>query len=169
MTEFVQGITKRWGIAWSFLPYRPRHVINLLHTRKLIDQDVACPAALALRDFTPKSSKYIIRAPLSPSFTIPILHRFLSTLRTLQYTWENNVCIAAFAGNVWSRSARRKNISLQEEPMQLEEEARVGVRLGVTAAGGDTSQVKIEWRIGTDVILFHSFCGRVKNVVLQPQ
>jgi len=53
--------------------------------------------------------------------------------------------------------------------MQLEEEVRVGVRLGVTAAGGDTSQVEIEWRIGTDVILFHSFCGRVKNVVKQPQ
>jgi len=151
------------------LPPLPSTRCNLLYTRKLIDQDVACPAALALRDFAPKSPKYIINAPLSPSFTTPMLHRFLSTLPTLQYTWENYLCIAAFAGNVWSRSARRKKTSPQEEPMQTEEELRLGVRLGVTAAGDDASQVEVEWRIGTDVILFHSFCGRVKSVVQRPQ
>jgi len=26
VTEFTQGMTKRWGIAWSFLPMRPREV-----------------------------------------------------------------------------------------------------------------------------------------------
>ena len=26
LTEFTQGMTKRWGIAWSFLPMRPREV-----------------------------------------------------------------------------------------------------------------------------------------------
>ena len=26
LTEFVQGTTRRWGIAWSFLPFRPREV-----------------------------------------------------------------------------------------------------------------------------------------------
>jgi len=51
--------------------------------------------------------------------------------------------------------------------MQAEEELRLGVRLGVTAAGNDASRVEVEWRIGTDVILFQSFCGRVKNVVQQ--
>jgi 23S rRNA (adenine1618-N6)-methyltransferase len=34
LTEFTQGNTKRWGLAWSFLPMRPREVLP--HASKLI-------------------------------------------------------------------------------------------------------------------------------------
>jgi len=29
----------------------------------------------------------------------------------------------------------------------------------------DASEVEIEWRIGEDIILFESFCGKLKSIV----
>jgi hypothetical protein len=44
------------------------------------------------------------------------------------------------------------------------EQVRLGFRINMTDMGG-TSKVGIEWRIGTDVVLFESFCGKVKSIV----
>ena len=86
----------------------------------------------------------------------------------MQYQWESSVCVVAFAGNVWSRSARRKQNTPQQEPMQEETRAEVklGIRIKVKEVQ-DGSHVDVEWRIGTDVLLFQSVCGRLKSVVQQ--
>jgi hypothetical protein len=44
------------------------------------------------------------------------------------------------------------------------EEVKLGFRIHVTDKG-DMSEVGIEWRIGTDVVLFESFCGKIKSIV----
>ena len=163
MAEFSQGTTKRWGISWSFLPFRPRDVTP--PPRKTDrSQGVSCPQALALRHIIPHSPRYIISSPLSASFTIPLIQRFLLLMSTILYKWENNVGIGAVSGNLWSRSARRKR---QESPSSTEEnkDIRLGFRITVTEEDDATSRVDVEWRIGTDVILFNSFCGKLKSIV----
>ena len=76
-----------------------------------------------------------------------------------EYIWEQDRCIGAVTGNVWSRSARRKG----QEGMETEE-VKLGFRIHVMDKG-DMSEVGIEWRIGTDVVLFESFCGKIKSIV----
>jgi len=129
----------------------------------LTKKDVSCPTAVALRNFLPKTPRYIINAPLSSSFTIPIIQRFLSSLRTIQYTWDKNIGIAAVSENVWSRSALRKT----HNDTNIDEGIKLGFRVSVKDVPNDASQVTIEWRIGTDVVLFESFSGKLKRIVQQ--
>ena len=124
-------------------------------------QDVSCPQALALRNLIPQYPRYIISAPLSASFTIPVIQRFLFPISTILYKWENNVGIGAVAGNVWSRAARRK----QQESRETDCEIRLGFRITVVDVEVSTSRVDFEWRQGTDVVLFESFCGKLKSIV----
>jgi 23S rRNA (adenine1618-N6)-methyltransferase len=156
LTEFTQGNTKRWGLAWSFLPMRPREVLP--HASKA-NKDVSCPVALSLRPHLPKNPKYVISAPLSASFTIPIVQRFVTSLHLSTYAWEGDIGIGAVTGNVWSRSVRRN-------PPTPSTEIKLAFRITVTDTN-DTSTVTIEWRIGTDIILFESFCGKIKQVITQ--
>jgi hypothetical protein len=44
------------------------------------------------------------------------------------------------------------------------EEVKLGFRIHVMDKD-DMSEVGIEWRIGTDVVLFESFCGKIKTIV----
>ena len=128
---------------------------------KVDSQDVSCPQALSLRNLIPQSPRYIISAPLSASFTVPLIQRFLFPISTILYKWENNVGIGAVAGNVWSRAARRK----QQESREIDWEIRLGFRITVVDVEVSTSRVDVEWRQGTDVVLFESFCGKLKSIV----
>lgn len=65
------------------------------------------------------------------------------------------------AGNLWSRAARRK----QEESREIDWEIRLGFRITVVDVEESTSRVDVEWRLGTDVVLFESFCGKLKSIV----
>jgi len=124
-------------------------------------QDVACSTAFALRNVIPKSPKYVFDAPLSASFTIPLIQRLLNPMRLIGSSWKDNKVIGIAAGNTWSRSARRK-MALEVD----DGEAALGFRITVVDKN-DASQVSIEWRIGHDPILFESFCGKIKSVVQQ--
>ena len=124
-------------------------------------KEVACSSAFALRNVIPKTPKYVIDAPLSAAFTIPLIQRFLNPIRLIGCSWKDDKVIGIAAGNTWSRSARRK---MQEDVDNGE--AALGFRITVVDKE-DRSQVSIEWRIGHDAILFESFCGKIKNVVQQ--
>jgi hypothetical protein len=78
----------------------------------------------------------------------------------IQYIWQDNIGIGSVTGNIWSRSARRK----RQEEIEDKDEVRLGFRIRVNDEG-DRTQVVIEWRIGTDVILFESFGGKIKSIV----
>jgi len=83
-----------------------------------------------------------------------------------EYCWAGNIGIGSVAGNVWSRSVRRKT---QNDPSMdsSEDVVKLGFRISVVEMWDDLSQVVIEWRIGVDVVLFESFCGKVKSIVQQ--
>lgn len=112
-----------------------------------------------MRGYLPKMPKYMISAPLSASFTIPVLQRFMTSLRVTDYIWEGNIGVGAVNGNVWSRAARRKGPASSDL-----DDIKLGFRITVRDTN-DGSEISIEWRIGTDVILFESFCGKIKEIV----
>ena len=133
-----------------------------LSIAKANSKDVSCPQAHALHNLQPNSPRYIISAPLSASFTIPLIQRFLFPISTILYRWENNTGIGAVAGNVWSRAARRKH---QESSNDTDREIRLGFRITVLDIDDSKSRVDVEWRMGIDVVLFESFCGKLKSIV----
>lgn len=81
-----------------------------------------------------------------------------------EYLWEGNIGIGSVAGNVWSRSARR-NTQDDSSRDSSKDAVKLGFRINVVEMRDDLSQVVIEWRIGVDVVLFESFCGKVKSIV----
>jgi hypothetical protein len=83
------------------------------------------------------------------------------SLPVTSYLWDGDCGVGAVAGNVWSRAARRKFQDLMNGDVKL------GFRITVKNIEDSdmTSQVIIEWRIGTDVVLFQSFCGKLKTIV----
>jgi hypothetical protein len=106
----------------------------------------------------PKTPRYVINAPLASVFTIPRIQRGLLELRITDCKWDGNCGVGAVAGNVWSRAARRRP----------QETTDGNIKLGFRISVQDTkmaSTVAVEWRIGSDVVLFESFCGKVKTVV----
>ena len=84
----------------------------------------------------------------------------------VRYVWEGDTGIGTVTGNVWSRSARRKVQSTPTAGQGDEEEVRLGFRVQVRDTGQE-AQVDVEWRLGRDVILFESLCGKLKSIVQQ--
>ena len=113
--------------------------------------------------------------------------------------WEGEKCIGAVTGNRWSRSARRKirtrtlrseemrtnpssqetttnptseeittNPTSQETTTNPSSEIQLGFRIQARDCG-DMGRVEVEWRWGWDVVLFESFCGKVKGIIQQSQ
>ena len=119
---------------------------------------MSCPTSFALRNLLPRTPRYVIDAPLSTSFTVPIIQRFLTSIQVMRCMWDNNIGVGSVTGNTWSRSARRRGQDPTEMGVQL------GFRVTVTDVN-NASEVAIEWRIGTDVVLFESFCGKIKSIV----
>ena len=66
------------------------------------------------------------------------------------------------ARNVWSRAARRKQ---QESSNDKDEEIRLGFRITIIDIDDSKSRVDVEWRMGIDIVLFESFCGKLKSIV----
>lgn len=74
--------------------------------------------------------------------------------------WDENIGIGGVAENVWSRSARRR----AQKTVSTNTDAKLAFRISVKDMH-DISEVAIEWRIGTDFLLFESFCGKVKSII----
>ena len=103
------------------------------------------------------------------TFYNPSIQRFLTSLYGMTgYSWEGNIGIGSVPGNVWSRSARRKTTQdehMEPEDADSEDVVKLGFRISVLEEKGETCRVTIEWRIGVEVVLFESFCGKVKSIV----
>lgn len=56
----------------------------------------------------------------------------------------------------------------QEEEEEEREEMRLGFRIQVRDRGV-MGLVEVEWRWGRDVVLFESFCGKMKGIIQQSQ
>lgn len=100
------------------------------------------------------------------------------TMTSLDLRWiwnESQQSGLAFAhGNVWSRFARRKRQRVEActegDPCPAEakygRDVGEGVALGVRISLLPTCEVQTRWLKGADVVLYESFCGMLKRVLL---
>jgi len=161
VTEFVQGRTRRWGLAWSFHGFRPRRVS---FARNGVDagQDVCCSPAFALRDLIPRNPRYVISSGISGSFALAMIQKFLAEAGVEECTWSGNACVGMAVRNTWSRAARRRRGG---QMYDTSTENPLGFRITVQDNSRGGSEVTVEWRVGLDKIMFESFCGKVKRTI----
>lgn len=153
ITEFRQGLTRRWGIAWSWGDRRP------------------CQQAARYDSPHLKSSM-----PFPPEFGIEIRGRvgpvsdkidnlFGRELTLNEWEWDKSEAVGwgTTSGNVWSRAARRA-IARNQAAGEKESPVTLGFRISVQEKDdAGTLEVLIRWTRGTDPVLFESFCGMLKR------
>lgn len=135
LTEFVQGQTKRWGVAWSFCGSRLPDALTSTpalaslaptsHTRSF-----ACDAALDVGAF-------LLSLP-----TLPLDQCVLASTRTATHAELYSAC--------WTRGARRKRA--RHEPTE-----RSSAPVLAVAVRRSPTHVHVDWTYGFDRVLFDSF------------
>uniref|UniRef100_A0A8H7XML2 U6 small nuclear RNA (adenine-(43)-N(6))-methyltransferase n=1 Tax=Psilocybe cubensis TaxID=181762 RepID=A0A8H7XML2_PSICU len=172
VTEFVQGQTRRWAIAWSFA-------------------DTRLPDTMArIQSISPKHALYPCMPPkntLVQAFPGPATHlvstKLIETLHGIEGVSYTTTSLNSFfveaRQNTWSRSARRsranKNSSKKPDPASLDADdilsgsqpaltcsCRV---LADTAHADPVNVVENQWIFGNDRALFESFVGHVSRKV----
>ncbi|PGG98103.1 hypothetical protein AJ79_08984 [Helicocarpus griseus UAMH5409] len=179
VAEFVQGSkTRRWGIAWSWMDYRPT-------------ADAARPHGQSIpKNLLPFPPEFTFHC--SPSNQISsIIKTINDTLTALDVYWRWNTSTSTglgFAmGNAWSRHARRQKKKLAVEagadtntsqsggrgkldngdfvPGKQDKEAELGFKVSVRGTMDGQSEVTVRWVKGFDAVVFESFCGFLKRKV----
>ncbi|KAJ5179252.1 hypothetical protein N7492_002462 [Penicillium capsulatum] len=162
VTEFVQGRTKRWAIAWSWQDRRPA-------------MNVARAIPGFPKHLMPFPSDYIITldAGTSVDAVDGALDQHLDDLPMYWRKDESHATRLGFTeGNTWSRQARRK-IQLAQaagnppsKPTKIPEHVAMGVRIQRYWLENERAvQLTISWIQGMDQTIFESFCGMVKRII----
>ncbi|CUS09086.1 unnamed protein product [Tuber aestivum] len=156
ITEFKQGSTRRWGVAWNFGDRRPR----------LAAVRYDSPQSRGLMPFPTEFEFDAAGNVMSIGEAIDNILAGEIGLRSGEWTWDPLVSAGwgGVKGNVWSRAARRaKARGLEMEG--ISSGAALGFRVGMEK-GDQNVKVKIRWTRGTDSVLFESLCGMIKRKVL---
>ena len=164
VTEFIQGQkTRRWAVAWSWLPQRP-------------------PTTLARG--IPSLEKRLLPFPadfeilLSEGDMNGICQLLNESFEEVDLRWHwrraDKTGLAIAQHDVWSRKARRKQqLAIQEksdgalspdDSMQAEPELVVKIRV-MDAIDPIRVAVRVRWMAGAEVVLFESFCGWLKRKI----
>ncbi|PGG97382.1 23S rRNA (-N6)-methyltransferase [Blastomyces parvus] len=186
VAEFVQGSkTRRWGIGWSWMDYRPR-------------ADAARPQGQSIpKHLLPFPPEFTFHSPPSTplSTTIDAVNSTITAL-DVYWCWNSGTSTGlGFArGNAWSRHARRQMKKQAIEKAQtaatnapaehsekdskendvkpadfIPEKQDKGAEFGfkVSVRGGMEGQVEVtvRWVNGFDAVIFESFCGFLKRKV----
>lgn len=146
ITEFKQGSTRRWGLAWSFGDWRP------------------CQFA---ERYGSSHVKGIMPFPTEMEFEVPggleEVGGLVGVLGEELGAWveggEGRVVVGGeVAGNVWRRAARRAKARGEVEEGGVKLGFRVEVERRAEGCG-----VRVRWTRGVDSVLFESFCGMVRR------
>ncbi|KAF7732015.1 hypothetical protein EC973_007120 [Apophysomyces ossiformis] len=142
VTDFCQGRTKRWGIAWSFDSKR------VISAKSLDVYRPKCQFSVCL----PKSMEDIHR----------ILGFILDDL-DIDYTQPNDCTIQGEPQlNTWSRAARRrKKLKLENTTPPEEAEPLFAFCFELEEKTG--CEVKLSWLSGNDRGVFESFWNHIKK------
>ncbi|KAK9711814.1 hypothetical protein K7432_007565 [Basidiobolus ranarum] len=153
VTEFCQGVTRRWGLAWSFLDQR-------------LYKEISQPASKRLKKLAPPTTQFTQTYSISPVVCYNLLRDLMEELRIEHTIHENPKTLNGTARiNTWSRSARRLlqrgefNLTcLSTESILFEFESQI-------EAGDipDSTNVKFTWIKGEKRDLFESFYSHVKK------
>ncbi|OBT43471.1 hypothetical protein VE00_06156 [Pseudogymnoascus sp. WSF 3629] len=153
--ELVQGRTKRWVVGWSWVGWRPA-VRVARGAVGVTGGDLPFPSeAVAV--------KVVVEAE-------EVGRRVDEAVGGLGGKWkwdaDSGVGVGFVARNTWSRAARRKGGSVEEEG----DEMAFGFRIYVREVSGEgekpaETEVVVRWLKGDDSVLFESFCGMIKRKV----
>jgi len=168
ITEFVQGQTRRWAIAWSFSDV---HLPDRLARISSPSTQALLPPRNTLRQTfqTTKSITELGEVILHTLSSIEGVHSE-SVLATEDNSTLGATCniIARASRNTWSRAARRKKIGIpQDAPVYSDAQPRLLCRVRARRDGSSATQserepiVEFDWVQGTDRALFESFVSHV--------
>ncbi|KAI8388739.1 uncharacterized protein BYT42DRAFT_491363 [Radiomyces spectabilis] len=152
VTEFSQGRTKRWAIAWSFFPARAVTVKSL--------------------EFYRPKCRFVLIIPKSMDFADSQLDAIFQDLNVTTNVSRSNASISLRGEplhNTWSRAARRQK-KRQRVEEKIEDVADANsdplfgfdVRLQPTESVNEC-EVMISWLNGEDRNVFESFWNHVKK------
>ena len=125
--------------------------------------------------------KHLLPFPSNYTFTVKsptqewIAQRLNGVFQPLDLRWHFRPSLAtgfgAASGNVWSRSARRKqnrteNGDFSREKDEEEEEVErraLAFKIHALPIANQETEVHVRWLQGEDRVLFESFCGMLKR------
>lgn len=153
--ELVQGKTKRWVVGWSWVGWRPA-VRVARGAGGVAGGDLPFPSEVV-------AVKVVVEEK-------EVGRRVDDAVRGLGGEWkwdaDSGVGVGFVARNTWSRAARRKGGSVEEEG----DEMAFGFRIYVREVPGEgerpaATEGVVRWLKGDDSVLFESFCGMIKRKV----
>lgn len=167
ITEFVQGQTRRWAIAWSF------------GTRRLPDVHARISSP-ALQGIMPLRTTLYQPLPniTSTALLSGILSQVLADVDGVSVTLDNSssgdhIYLVRVSANTWSRSARRKkttaplqtDMPLQSAPVM---QCRIQCRHGLSPTVTDNHKLQgayldYQWIDGKERSIFESFVSHVNR------
>jgi len=164
VTEFVQGQTRRWAIAWSFTNIRLPESIARFSSANL--QSIMPVRNTLHRSFRRQSKPQdTVQQVIASIDGVSIKPTYFNPAR------QTDMDILVYAsGNTWSRAARRRRraeTDVIDVPMQTEEESpRLVCRMRWTDVAGssaitDSVVLTVDWVQGDDRGLFDSFTNHV--------
>jgi 23S rRNA (adenine1618-N6)-methyltransferase len=162
VTEFVQGNkTKRWGVAWSFLPMRP-------------PSDISRNVSALPKCFMPFPPEKAIQIPYSeiPDYSLEKDYDFLHWMERLcerfNIEWKPAVMVGEVRENTWSRASRRKKGATVSTPGNDQVIFGFKVCFGrygqvdKSIAKDSGLELNLRWIRGHDHVIFESFCAMLR-------
>lgn len=154
VTEFVQGQTKRWAVAWSFRTMRPSAEASRIV--KALPKDLLPPITEVGITTLPLSSLAGLGDHLSEA---------ISALDLLSWEWDKQRLegTGRATDRVWARAWRR----MKERGMQGTSESDTSRLFGFTVEIRVKTEVHVacRWREGVDPVAFESFVGFLKRLL----
>ena len=165
--ELIQGEkTRRWAIAWSWLPLKPAQVSKpqrCSNTSSKMNPQLNFKPKSVARGI-PGLPKHLLPFPVEHNFTVPASsleatsNHLNNTLSAFDLKWQYRPSQAVGVGfashNGWSRAARRH---------RKHQNPNAGTYTGATHNNDKYDANEEEGDTGTDTVLFESFCGMLRS------